>query len=68
MVTSTRVEETKTAKTRKIKEKNSCYIAKEETKDESDEHDDEGVYVAMKDKSDEDEATTFVIFVKKNDR
>ncbi len=37
--------------------KNSCYIAKEETRDESNEHDDEVVYVAIKDESDEDEAT-----------
>ena len=36
--------------------------------DDSDEHDDEVVYVAMKDESDEDEATTLVTYVNKNDR
>ena len=49
----------------KDKGKRSCYIAKEET---SDEHDDEVVYVAMKEKFAEDEATTLVTCVNKNDR
>ena len=49
----------------KDKGKNSCYISKEET---SDEHDDEVVYVAMKDEFAEDEATTLMTYVNKNDR
>ena len=52
----------------KDKGKKSCYIVEEETKDDSDEHDDEVVYVAMKDKSNEDEATALVTCVNKNDR
>ena len=57
----------KRKKNTKIKEKKSCYIVEEETRDESDEHDDE-VYVAMKEKFDEDEATALVTFVNMNDR
>ena len=41
-----------------------CYIVEED----SDENDDEVVYVAMKDESDEDEATTLVTCVNKNDK
>ena len=42
-----------------------CYIAEE---DDSDENDDEVVYVAMKDEWDEDEETTLVTCVNKNDK
>ena len=52
----------------KDKDKKSCYIAEEETKDGFDDHDDEVVYVPMKEKSNEDEATTLVSCVNKNDR
>ena len=52
----------------KDKGKKSCYIVEEETKDESDDHDGEVVYVAIKDEFDEDEATALVSFVNKNDR
>ena len=52
----------------KDKRKKSCYIVEEEIRDDSDEHDDEVVYVTMKDESDEDEATTLVSCVNKNDR
>ena len=41
-----------------------CYIYEED----SDENDDEVVYVAMKDESDEDEATTLVTYMNKNDK
>ena len=41
----------------KDKGNKSCYIAKEETKDGSNDHDDEVVYVVMKDDFDEYEAT-----------
>ncbi len=44
----------------KDKGKKSCYIAEEETKDGSDNHDDEVVYVTMKDESNEDEVATLV--------
>ena len=37
-------------------------------RDDSDEHDDEVVYVVMKDESNEDGATTFVTCVNKNDK
>ena len=47
------------------KGKKSCYIADEQ---DFDEHDDEVVYVAMEYKSNEDEATTLVTCVNKNDR
>ena len=47
------------------KVKKSCYIADEQ---ESDENDDEVVYVAMKDEYNEDEATTLMTCVNKNDR
>ena len=47
------------------KGKNSCYIVEEET---SGEHDDEVVYVAIKDESDEDVVTALVTCVNKNDR
>ena len=40
----------------KDKGKKSCYIFKEEIRYESDDHDNEVVYVAMKDESNEDEA------------
>ena len=52
----------------KDKVKKSYYIIEEERKDEFDDHDDEVLYVAMKDESDEDEATTLVSCVNKNDR
>ena len=52
----------------KDKGKKSCDIAEEETKDESDNHDDEVAYVEMKDDFDEDEATTQVSYVNKSDR
>ena len=52
----------------KDKGKKSCYFAKEETKDGSDEHDHEVVYVAMKDDSNEDEATALIFYVNKGDR
>ena len=42
-----------------------CYNAKE---DDSNENDDEVVYVAMKDELDEDEETTLVTCVNKNDK
>ena len=41
---------------------------KTKKKDDSNEHDDEVVYVSMKDEFDEDEATTLVTCVEKNDR
>ena len=37
-------------------------------RNDSDEHNDEVVYVAMKEKFDEDEATTLMTCVNKNDR
>jgi hypothetical protein len=49
----------------KDKGKKSCYIVEEETKDGSEDRDDEVVYVAMKDESDED---TLVSCVNNNDR
>ena len=54
----------------KDKDKKSCYIAKEETNDGSDDHDDEVVYVAIKDESDkdEDEVVALVSYVKMNER
>ena len=52
----------------KDKGKKSCYIVKEETKDGSDDHDDEVVYVVMKDEPDEDEITALVTCINKNDR
>ena len=42
-----------------------CYIVEEENFEKND---DEVVYVAMKNESDEDEATTLVTYVNKNDR
>ena len=51
----------------KDKGKRSCYIAEKETKDEFDEHDNEVVYVAIKEEFDEDEATALVTYVNKND-
>ena len=47
------------------KGKKSCYIVDEQ---EFDENDDEVVYVAMKDESDEDEATALMTCMNKNDR
>ena len=47
------------------KGKKSCYIADEQ---DSDENDDEVVYVAMKDESNEDEATALMTCVNKNDK
>ena len=41
-----------------------CYIIEED----SEQNDDEVVYVAMKDESNEDEATTLVTYVNKNDK
>ena len=41
-----------------------CYIVEED----SDENDDEVVYVAMKDESDEDEETTLITYMNKNDK
>ena len=41
-----------------------CYIVEED----SEENDDEVVYVAMKDELDEDEATTLVTYMNKNDK
>ena len=52
----------------KEKGKKSCYIAKEEKKDESNDNDDEIVYVAMKDGSNENEAIALISYVKKSDR
>ena len=52
----------------KEKGKKSCYVAQEETKDGSNDHDDEMVYIAMKDESNEDEATTLITCMNKNDR
>ena len=52
----------------KDKGKKSCYIAEKKTKDGFEDHDDEVVYVTMKDESDEDEATALVSCVNKNDR
>ena len=49
----------------KDKGKKSCYIVEE---DDFDEHDDELVYIAIKDEDDEDEGTTLVTCVNKNDR
>ena len=49
----------------KDKGKKSCYIADEQ---EFDENNDEVVYVAMKDESDEDEATALMTCIGKNDR
>ena len=47
------------------KGKKSCYIADEQ---DSNENDDEVVYVGMKDEFDEDEATALMTCVNKNDR
>ena len=44
----------------KDKGKKSCYIVEEEAKYGSEDHDDEVVYVEMKDEYDEDEATALV--------
>ena len=52
----------------KEKGKKSFYIAEEETKDGSNDHDDEVVYVVMKDDSDENEAIVPVSCVNKNDK
>ena len=52
----------------KDKGKKSYNIFEEERKDDSNEHADEVVYVAIKDESNEDEATALVTCVKKNDR
>ena len=52
----------------KDKGKKSCYIVEDETRDGSDDHDDEVVYVVMKDDYDEDEATALVSYVNKSDR
>lgn len=40
--------------------KKSCYIAEEKIRDDSDEHDDKVVNVAMKEKSNEDEVAALV--------
>ena len=48
--------------------KKSCYITKEETHDGSNNHDNEVVYVAMKDESQKDKATVLMSCVNKNDR
>ena len=50
------------------KGKKSCYIIEEETKDGFDDHDDKVVYVAMKDDSDENEATALESSVNKNEK
>ena len=63
--TSTKIEERTMEGTSKTKRKKSCYIANEQ---ESNENDDEVVYVAMKDEFDEDEATTLMTCVNKNDK
>ena len=52
----------------KDKSKKSFYTVEWETKDESNEHDDEVVYVAMKGESDEGEAIALVTYVNKNYR
>ena len=52
----------------KVKGKKSCYIAEDKSKDGSNDHDDELMYVAMKDDYDEDEATALVSYVNKSDR
>lgn len=51
----------------KDKGKQSCYIVEEETKNGSDDHDAEVVYVAMEDDYDEDEEITLVSYVNKSD-
>ena len=48
--------------------KKACYIVQEENDDESNDHKLEVVYVAMKDDSDEDEATILISYVWKSDR
>ena len=45
----------------------SCYIVEKETKDGSNDQDDEVVYVAMKDDSDSNEENALVSCVNKND-
>lgn len=50
----------------KDKGKKFCYISKEETKDGSGDHDDEVVYVAMKNHSNEDEENALVSYVNKS--
>ena len=52
----------------KDKYKNSCYIFEEETKDGFDDHDDEVVYVDMKDDSNQDEATALIHYVNRSER
>ena len=52
----------------KDKGKKSCYIFEEDSSEELDDHDDKVLYVAMKDESDEDEATALVSYVSKGDR
>ena len=52
----------------KDKGNKACYIVEKESNDDSDDHDEEVVYVAMKDDSDEDEATTLVSYVTKSDK
>ena len=51
----------------KDKHKKYCYIDKQETRDESNEHDDEVVYVTINDESSEDEATALVSCMNKKD-
>ena len=52
----------------KDKAKKSCYIAKEETKDGSNNYDYEVVYVVIKNDLDKDEATALVSYVNKSGR
>ena len=49
------------------KGKKSCYIIEEDTMEDYDDHDDEVVYVAMKDESDEDEVIVLITCVNKID-
>lgn len=52
----------------KDKGKKSYYIVEEETGDGSNDHDDEVVYVAIKDESNEDEASIVVSYVNNSDK
>lgn len=52
----------------KDKGKISCYIIEEESNEDSYDHEDEFFYVAMKDDSNEDEATALVSYVNNSDK
>ena len=68
VVTSKKVEEMRIEKTTKTKPRSLATYPKRKKKEGSKDHDDEVVYVAIKDESNEDEATTLVDCVNKNDR